>query len=75
MTDDELNDRFGRLVDAQLRFQEQLGDMATLMRQLIAQQQASQQRHDETDQRFNILLEEIRYLSRQLRPQSEEESP
>ncbi len=32
MTDEELNERFGRLVDAQLRFQEQLGDMAGILR-------------------------------------------
>ncbi|NJK62708.1 MAG: hypothetical protein HC921_08530 [Synechococcaceae cyanobacterium SM2_3_1] len=73
MTDEELNDRFGRLVGAQLRFQDQLGDMAALMRQLMAQQQASEQRHDETDQRFNILLQEIRYSTRQLWSQPEEE--
>ncbi|MEN9222013.1 MAG: hypothetical protein Q6L60_15365 [Thermostichus sp. HHBFW_bins_43] len=83
MTDEELNERFGRLVDAQLRFQEQLGDMAGILRQVVQrvdQLAANQERHEqelqefrqrqaETDQRFNVLLEEVRYLIRRQEPE------
>ncbi|MEN9222012.1 MAG: hypothetical protein Q6L60_15360 [Thermostichus sp. HHBFW_bins_43] len=90
MTDEELNERFGRLVDAQLRFQEQLGDMAGILRQVVQrvdqvaqrmdQVVANQERHEqelqefrqrqaETDQRFNVLLEEVRYLIRRQEPE------
>ncbi len=31
MTDEELNEHFGHLVNVQLRFQEQLGDMAGIL--------------------------------------------
>ncbi|NJK62931.1 MAG: hypothetical protein HC921_09870 [Synechococcaceae cyanobacterium SM2_3_1] len=73
MTDQELNDKFARLVDAQLRFQDQLGEMARLMREDREDRQRRQaeeerinqefrQRMEENEQRFNVLLEEIRYL-------------
>jgi len=93
MTDEELNVRFGLLVDAQLRFQSQLGDLARIFRerdqqkdQLIEKQdrliekheqliekheqelQALQQRQAESDERFNVLLQEIRFLIRQQQP-------
>ncbi len=100
MTDAELNARFaqmadavGRVATAQLRFQEQLGDLAGVVRQVIARQDRHEQelmefrqRHDqelaefrqrqaESDQRFNVLLEEIRYLIRQQQqpPQPEDD--
>lgn len=97
MTDEELNEKFSRLVDAQLRFQDQLGEMARLMRE-DRQEQArineafrqrhiqhdeemerfrqrideSNRRHEENEQRFNVLLEEIRFLIRQQRPPAED---
>ncbi len=96
MTDEELNEKFGRLVDAQLRFQDQLGDLARLMREDREDRQRrwaeqerkwaeqerkwaeqelinaeSRQRHEENEQLFNILLEEIRFLIRQQHPPEE----
>ncbi|NJK61750.1 MAG: hypothetical protein HC921_02845 [Synechococcaceae cyanobacterium SM2_3_1] len=71
-----LNNKFDRLVDAQLRFQDQLGEMARLMREDREDRQRrqaeqerineeSRKRHEEHEQRFNILLEEIRFMNRQ----------
>ncbi len=109
MTDEELNDRFaqvadavGRVAHAQLRFQEQLGDLAGVVRQVLARQDRHEQelaefrqeqadfrqelvefrqelvkfrqRQEESDQRFNILLQEIRFLIRQQQPPPEEEA-
>ncbi len=103
MTEEELNARFGQLVDAQLQFQSQLGDLARIFREktqqqdrLIEQQdrlikqherlieqheqliekheqdiQAQQQRQAESDERFNVLLQEIRFLIRQQQPPPE----
>ncbi len=93
MTDEELNARFaqmadavGRVAHAQLRFQEQLGDLAGVVRQVIARQDRHEQelaefrrqheqelaefrrRQEESDQRFNVLLQEIRFLIRQQQP-------
>lgn len=89
MTDDQLNQRFGQLVDAQLRFQQQLGDMAGVVRdlaenqrQIIQQQEWMMERQEwmmqrqeqilhrleESDQRFNVMLQEIRFLIRRLPP-------
>ncbi len=80
MTDEELNARFGQLVDAQLHVQEQIGDLAGIMRQVIARQdrheaelQDLRQRQAESDQRFDILLQEIRYLIHQQQPPTQEE--
>lgn len=94
MTDEELNARFaqmadavGRVAQAQLRFQEQLGDLAGVVRQVIARQDRHEQelaefrqelaefrqRQEESDQRFNVLLQEIRFLIRQQPPLPEAE--
>jgi len=89
MTDAELNARFaqmadavGRVATAQLRFQEQLGDLAGVVRQVIARQDRHEQelaefrqRQAESDQRFNVLLEEVRFLIRQQQrpPQPEDD--
>ena len=100
MTEEELNARFGQLVDAQLRFQSQLGDLARIFRDKTQQQdrlieqherlidqheqliekheqeiQALQQRQAESDERFNVLLQEIRFLIRQQQPPPESDQP
>ena len=97
MTDEELNARFaqmadavGRVAGAQLRFQEQLGDLAGIIRQVIARQDRHEQeleeyrrkheqelaqirqRQAESDQRFDVLLQEIRFLIRQQQPPQED---
>ena len=56
MTDAELNDKFSRLVDAQLRFQAQLGDLARLFREKAEQQD---RRLDHLDDRVDRLAESI----------------
>lgn len=56
MTDAELNDKFDRLVDAQLRFQDQLGEMARLMREDREdrqRRQAEQERRWAEQERLN----------------------
>ncbi|NJL98461.1 MAG: hypothetical protein HC924_06395 [Synechococcaceae cyanobacterium SM2_3_2] len=72
MTDEQLNQRFGQLVNAQLRFQEQLGEMGGIVRLSLERHaeherelDAIRQRQAEQDQRFDVLLEELRYLIRQ----------
>ncbi|NJK65076.1 MAG: hypothetical protein HC921_22305 [Synechococcaceae cyanobacterium SM2_3_1] len=101
MTDEELNDRFaqmadavGKIADAQLGTQKQIGLLSDLMQHVIERQEQQEQeiqeirqrqlhhdeemekfhqRQEESDQRFNILLEEIRFLIRQQRPQEDQE--
>ncbi len=86
MTDEELNAGFGLLVDAQVRFQSQLGDLARIFRERAQQQdlliekheqeiQPLQQRQAESDERFNMLLEEIRFLIRQQQPPPASDHP
>ncbi len=72
MTEEELNARFaqmadavGRVANAQLRFQEQLGDLAGVVRQVIARQDRHEQemeefrrRQEESDRRFERLQQQ-----------------
>ena len=79
-----------RLEESQLRFQEQLGDMAGIVRQVVQQQavlqhqqealqrqqealqqqqEGIQQRQSEQDQRFDVLLQELRFIARRLPPE------
>ncbi len=60
MTDAELNDKFSRLVDAQLRFQAQLGDLARLFREKAELQD---QRIEGLDERANRLDERVDRLA------------
>ena len=76
MTDEQLNQRFGQLVNAQLRFQEQLGEMAGVVRLSLERHAEHErelaeirQRQEEQDQRFDVLLEELRYLIRHRPPE------
>ncbi|MEN9224246.1 MAG: hypothetical protein Q6M54_02120 [Thermostichus sp. DRC_bins_24] len=59
MTDAELNDKFSRLVDAQLRFQSQLGDLARLFRDKAEHQD---RRLDHLDERVDRLAESVERL-------------
>lgn len=82
MTDEQIRQNFEQLIKAQLRFQEQLGEMAGLLRgtmttvdtlakrvdDLASGYERIQERQDETDRRFEVLLDEIRFLIRQQRP-------
>ncbi len=72
-----------QLTNAQLRFQSQLGDMARIFQARIeehervitemrAETQAIKQQQLESDQRFEVLLAEIRYLIRQFSPPDSE---
>ena len=65
-----------------VRFQEQLGDLAGFMRQMAERQdrheqeiQALKQRQVESDERFNVLLQEIRFLIRQQQPPPASDQP
>jgi hypothetical protein len=87
MTNEELNDRFaqmadavGHIADAQLGTQKQIGLLSDLMQRVIERQEQQEQeireihlRQEESDQRFNILLEEIRFLIRQQRPREDQD--
>ncbi|NJK61922.1 MAG: hypothetical protein HC921_03840 [Synechococcaceae cyanobacterium SM2_3_1] len=82
MTDDQIRQNFEQLIKAQLRFQDQLGEMAGLLRGTMATvdtlakrvdvlasgYERIQERQDETDRRFEVLLDEIRFLIHQQRP-------
>lgn len=64
-------ERQGQLERAQIRFQEQLGELASYVRQVVERQdrhdrelEEIRQRQVESDLRFDVLLQEIRYLIR-----------
>lgn len=85
--EEQMERGFQRVEAAQLRFQEQLGDIVRAFREKAEQQdrlleqheqelQELRQRQAESDQRFEILLQEIRFLNRRLEqqpPQDEDE--
>ena len=87
----QVENRQSQLERAQIRFQEQLGELAGYVRQAMERQdqrdrelEEYRRRHDEeleqirqrqaeSDQRFDVMLQEIRYLIRQQR--SAEDDP
>ncbi len=60
MTDEEINQRFAQVLDAQLRFQGQLGDMARIFRDRIEAQDRAIEVQDRTIERLDQAIEEIR---------------